>query len=97
MSGNAATPFSSALSLVTIGFRVPAGAVIMPQPATSNPGTPDSAIVTISGADGERAAVVTPSARTLPSRISGSDGTGSENNKGTWPATTSVSAGALPL
>jgi hypothetical protein len=33
----------------------------------------------------------------LPSRICGSAGTTSENISGTCPASTSVSAGALPL
>jgi hypothetical protein len=76
---------------------VPAGTENTPQPAASNPGTPASAIGGISGADGSRTAVDTPSARTLPSLICGSEGTVSENSSGTWPAITSVSAGALPL
>src|SRR5262249_17316480 len=57
----------------------------------------DSASGGLSGAHGERVFVDTPSTRTLPSRMSGSTGTGSENNSGTCPATTSVKAGALPL
>jgi hypothetical protein len=65
--------------------------------AISAPGTPASAIGGMSGADGERVVVDTPSARTLPPWMSGSAGTGSENNTGTWPATTSVKAGALPV
>ena len=49
-----------------------------------------------SGSTATRALDETPSARTLPSRINGTP-EGSENMSGTWPATTSVIAGTLPL
>src|SRR5215467_8956579 len=97
MSGDAITALSAAVSLLTTSFGVPAGTENTPQPAASKPATPASAIGGMSGADGSRVAVDTPSARTLPSLICGSDGTVSENSSGTWPAITSVNAGALPL
>src|SRR5262249_15020559 len=81
----ARTAASAVCSLLTTSFGVPAGTENTPQPAASNPGTPASAIGGMSGADGERVFVDTPSTRTLPSRMSGSAGTGSENKSGTWP------------
>src|SRR5215475_6551339 len=67
---------------MTMSFGVAAGATNMPQPAASKPGTPASAIVGISGAVGQRVSDETPSARTFPAWIWGSEGSGSENR--TW-------------
>src|ERR1700759_3260701 len=72
-----------------------AGAITMPQLAASKPATPSSAMVGISGADGSLTVELTPSARTRPSRISGSDGTVSENISGVCPATTAVDRGSV--
>src|SRR5215469_426187 len=62
---------------MTIDDGLRAGATSIPQPAASKPGTPPSAKGAISGADGSRAAEVTPSARALPAFTSGSAGAGS--------------------
>ena len=51
----------------------------------------------IFGAAAARSAVVTPSARSRPASISGSAGAGSLNISGMCPATTSLSAGKVPL
>ena len=50
---------------------MPAGANTANHEVASKPGSPCSAIVGISGADGERFAPVTPIARSLPSRTTG--------------------------
>ena len=50
-----------------------------------------------SGSDARRLAVETPIARTLPARIIGKAGPRSTNISGTWPATTSLREGMLPL
>src|SRR6516162_5347443 len=64
---------------MTISVGVATGATNMPQPAASKPGTPASAIVGMSGAVGQRLGDETPSARTFPAWIWGSEGSGSEN------------------
>src|SRR6476646_5033083 len=61
----------AALSLSTIGRGTPAGAITPVQVGARYPGTPASAIVGNSGKAGERAAPLTPSARTLSSRAKG--------------------------
>src|SRR3954452_4891308 len=58
----------SLLSLAITSAAVPAGAKKANQLLMSKPGTPASAIVGISGADGERWVLVTASARSLPER-----------------------------
>ena len=56
----------SLLSLAMISLGVPFGATSPNQDCTSNPASPASPIVGTSGADGERCALVTASARNLP-------------------------------
>ena len=70
-SGLASTRPMSFESLATTSAGVPAGTQIPYQIGKSNPATPASAIVGTSGSKVERRAVVTPSGRSLPSRIRG--------------------------
>src|SRR5262245_7150985 len=57
----------AALSLSTIGHGTPAGAITPVHVGARYPGTPASAIVGRFGNAAERAAPLTPNARTLPS------------------------------
>ncbi len=79
-----------------ISLGVPAGATSICQEVRLKPVIPASAMVGISGATGRRVADDTASARTLPSRSSGSTGVGSPNIIGMCPATRLVSAGLSP-
>ena len=97
-SGSAITALSSGMSLATTSFGVPAGTdEHHPSRRRRSPEAPASAIGGISGADGdagdrgdaERPHLAFPDQRQR--------GDGVENSIGTWPAMTSVSAGALPL
>ena len=60
------------------------------------PGSPDSAMVGISGTSFERSALATPSSFSLPARYSGTDVVSVSKNMSTLPAMTSVSAGCAP-
>ena len=62
---------AAALSLSMISLGVPAGAARAYQAVASNPGNPAACTVFTSGRSLERLLVVTASARTLPSRTSG--------------------------
>src|SRR5258706_435695 len=88
---------TAALSFATTSGGVPAGAWIDSQVATSKPGTPDSAMVGISGAPARRLPVETASAFNLPSRAR----LIAEPIPGIIivmrPPITSATAGALPL
>ena len=64
-SGSGRMPLSVARSRSTTAIGVPAGTEITPQPAASKPPTPSSASVGMSGAEGRRTEVETPSARHL--------------------------------
>src|SRR6266404_4902883 len=70
-SGPASTRPMSLESLSTTLAGVPAGTHIPYQIGKSNPATPASAIVGTCGNKVERRAVVTPSGKSLPSRIAG--------------------------
>src|SRR5215471_13767650 len=96
-AGVASTFLISVCSLATTAGGVFAGATTMNQPATSKPGTPASLIGGMSGNAASRALVETPSARTLPAWIMPAAGGTSQNISSMWPATTSLSAGTLPL
>ncbi len=63
---------------------------------TSNSGSV-SAIAGRSGRNGTRSAVVTPSARSLPSCTSGSTDGKVSNIMSTWPPSSDGSAGPLPV
>src|ERR1700719_3992597 len=65
-SGRVSVLLMAALSLSTIGFDVPAGAMRPSQMVASKPGTPASAMVGTSGSTFERVVAVVPSARTWP-------------------------------
>src|SRR4029077_19798309 len=86
----------AALSLSTIGRRMPAGAITPVQVGARYPGTPASAIVGSSGTAGERASPLSPSARTLPSRAEGAIDWRASNMRSSCPAIRSVIAGAHP-
>ncbi len=64
---------------------------------TSNPGTPDSAMVGTSGAAAARFAVDTPSARSLPLFTCGSAGGMVLKTRCTRPETRSVMIAVAPL
>src|SRR5215470_10998542 len=66
ISGRVMVLLMAALSLSTIGFGVPAGAIRPSQIVASNPGTPASAMVGTSGSTLDRVVAVVPSARTWP-------------------------------
>src|SRR3954454_13331225 len=87
----------SLLSLAMISFGVPAGATTPYQAMDSNPGTPDSATVEISGRTGDLAELVTASARSLPDFTCGRTGIMLSNANGIWPPMRSTIAGPLPL
>ena len=72
MPGSAMMARNSPLSLSTTGFGVPAGATTIHHDEPSKPGKPASPSGGMSGAEPTRCAVETPSARSLPSRTSGS-------------------------
>jgi len=71
-SGRAITLLMPALSLSTISFGVPAGAMTPWKAPSLNPGTPDSEIVGISGATVERFAPEVASARAFAAFTCGS-------------------------
>jgi hypothetical protein len=87
----------SALSLATMSGGVPAGTITPNQVVRSNPGSPDSAMVGSSGTAGERASVVTASARSLPALTLGSALARLSNINCTCPESKSAIAGAAPL
>src|ERR1700722_12575922 len=66
ISGRLITSLTAALSLSTIGFGVPAGAINPSQMVASYPGTPASWAVGTSGSTPERVLPVVASARTWP-------------------------------
>ena len=76
---------------------VAAGATSICQAAASKPGTPASAMVGMSFTAGMRSLVEMPSERTLPASICAMPGARSQNIRSMWPATTSLSAGSVPL
>ena len=83
--------FISACSRSTIGFGVLAGASSTCQDTASKSGAPAaSENGGTSGCAGSRFDDDTASARSLPSRMSGSDAPASAKAKATWPAATSV-------
>src|SRR4051812_37575477 len=86
-----------ALTLSTIAGGVFAGKNMPYQVTTSNPGTPDSIIVGISGITFERCAVEIASALILPALTSGTTAGMLLNFICTLPAMISVSAAAAPL
>src|SRR5688500_2309143 len=67
-SGRFNTRLTSALSLDSVDVGVPAAVMSPYQGITSNPATPDSIMVGISGIAGERPGVVTASPRSFPPR-----------------------------
>src|SRR5262245_15944690 len=96
VSGAASASRSAVLSLAMIGAGVPAGATIPYCSTTSKPGRAASATVGTSGKAGERLALVTASARTLPSRTSPIADGSDDMYMATWPPSRSVSAGPVP-
>ncbi|MNV13921.1 hypothetical protein D3C71_1045850 [compost metagenome] len=86
----------AAFTFCTISGGVPAGANTPNQAATSKPGTPDSAMVGISGANGTRLPVVTASPVSLPARTWGSSGGRLSKMESTCPPKRSATAGPLP-
>ena len=89
---------SSVLSFAMISPGVAAGARTPNHGFISNPQrVPPRCMVGTLGSDGERWRLVTPSARSLPEARCGATVAIGMNPIGTWPATRSVVAGALPL
>jgi hypothetical protein len=76
---------------------VPAGASTPKVELTSRFGTPASAAEGTSGSIEIRCGVVTASARSLPVVMKGSEAGAVSTISPTWPPTTSVIAGPLPL
>ena len=97
MSAVASALTDSALSLAMISFGVPFGATNPNHDCTSKPATPASPIVGTSGAEGERCALVTANARSLPAFTCGNAEGMLSNITCTCPPIISVIAGALPL
>ena len=81
----------------TIGAGTPFGAIRPCQRMTSNPGTPDSAMVGTSGSAGRRFALVTAMARSRPDFTCGSAVAVLLKKMSVWPEIVSVSAGPVPL
>src|SRR5689334_19992799 len=97
MSGRARILVISLLSLSTIGFGVPAGAMKPTQSVALKPGTPASAIVGTSGKVVDRVLPLVPSARTRPALIIGAI-VGTESNRiWIWPLRISLRAPVDPL
>ena len=76
---------------------VPAGATMLYHDVTSKPGNPDSSSVGNAGAAAIRFGLATPSARNLPALTCGNADGAPANISCTSPATTAVTAGAMPL
>ena len=96
ISGCATRRCISLLIFVTMVFGVPAGNTQPCSPSDSIL-NPASAIVGTSGSEGERFAVVTASARTLPLRICGIAGGIDTQPSVTSFAMTAANAGPPPL
>ena len=96
-SGSLKIARTSLFRSATISGGVPAGATIICQAADSKPAMPASCMVGTSGVAGERFAVDTASARSLPSRICGTTDGPSPNSTCSRPARRSVSAGGVAL
>ena len=79
-----------------MGAGVPAGASRAPQAVNSNPGTPASAMVGVSGSVGRRCASATPRITRRWSARKGSGVGRAVNMTGIWSATTAFSAGVVP-
>ena len=94
--GAATAAWVSALALRMMSGGVFAGAKSAYHEDTSNPGTPDSAMVGNSGIAGMRFALVTASARSLPALMSGITAPMLLNITSTLPGTRSWSAGPAP-
>ena len=75
---------------------MPAGATMLYHEVTSKPGNPDSSSVGSAGADARRFGLATPSARSLPDATWGIADDVPANMTWTSPATTAVTAGAMP-
>ena len=97
MSGAFSVSLITRLSLPTIGAGVPAGTTTPVNSVATKPGTPASTMVGSSGASGLRVALVTPSARSLPSRMSGNSTTGLSNRKSICRPSRLVMDSAPPL
>src|SRR5262245_18272712 len=95
MPGSASAALISLLSFSMISLGVPFGTLMPKNALASYPGTL-SATVGTSGKAGERCAVVTPSGRSLPAWMCGSDDGMLSNMTCTVPLIMSVSAGAEP-
>ena len=80
----------------TIGFGVPAGATSPFKSSDSWPGKPDSVVVGTSGKSGERLALVTASARSLPSLIRAAAGGSAMKAIGVWLPSVELISGAAP-
>ena len=80
-----------------ISFGVPAGATMPVSVSLSSPGTPASAMVGTSGSAGERWALITASARSLPSLMVLMAGGSAVNAIGVWPPMVEWIASAAPL
>src|SRR5688572_29429277 len=88
---------NSRLRRSMIAAGVFAGATRPCQLSTSKPGTPDWAMLGMSGAPFTLFSVDTPSARSFPDFTCGSAGAMVLNTICTWPPMRSISAGAVPL
>ena len=97
VAGRFMTLCDSALSVSMIGRGVRAGASIPSTAAELKPGTPASAIVGRSGADGERRALAIPSARSRPLSIWGFTVSALPNTAATSPVMVPINAGPAPL
>jgi len=81
ISGRVMVRLMAALSLSTIGFGVPAGAIRPSQMVASNPGTPASAMVGTSGSTLDRVVAVVPSGAHLAGlNVRGHGGDGVEHH-----------------
>ncbi len=88
---------NSALTRLSTGAGMPAGANTPCQVVTTNPGMPDSSIVRTSGSDAMRLWPVTASARRRPSLTWGTAVSTAPIRNCTRPAMVSSSDGAVPL
>src|SRR6202035_382918 len=90
ISGRLMVLLIAALSFSTIGFGVPAGAMMPSQMVASKPGTPASAMVGTSGSTLERVVAEVPSARTWPAWAFGAMVVMASNIISMWPPITAL-------
>src|SRR5687768_13410017 len=85
------------LNVATIGCGIPAGPTIPYHATATKPGKPASAIVGMSGSDGERCGAVTPKPLSLPDLMNGIEDERLAKLKSTCPPSSPVSDSVAPL